>query len=157
MLVVIAGESCTGKSTLAQNLKAAMDAQVFTGKDYLRLAKNETMAKSLFRQKLETAVNGENLIYVISEPGHLSLLPEGAVTVRMTADLPLILTRFARRMGGKLPEPVKQMLEKKHGIFDGIAADFHIHNNENPEEVCEKLIRLLPVTKGEVCTGRLPE
>ena len=41
MVIGIFGESCTGKSTLAGKLKKSMDAQVYTGKDYLRLEKNE--------------------------------------------------------------------------------------------------------------------
>ena len=39
MLIGMIGESCTGKSTLADRLKAQLNAEVFTGKDYLRLAK----------------------------------------------------------------------------------------------------------------------
>ena len=41
-----------------------------TGKDYLRLAKNEAAAKQSFQTKLREAVNGENIIYVISEKEH---------------------------------------------------------------------------------------
>lgn len=41
MVIGIFGESCTGKSTLAGKSKKSMDAQVYTGKDYLRLEKNE--------------------------------------------------------------------------------------------------------------------
>ena len=54
----------------------------------------------------------------------------------MTADLALILERFAARMRGTLPPPVKQMLEKKHGILDGIQQEYHIHNSENLDAVC---------------------
>lgn len=39
MVVGIIGESCTGKSTLADKLKSLVDAEVYTGKDYLRLAR----------------------------------------------------------------------------------------------------------------------
>ena len=41
MVIGIFGESCTGKSTLAEKLKTQLDAEVYTGKDYLRLAKND--------------------------------------------------------------------------------------------------------------------
>ena len=44
-MIAIIGESCTGKTTLAQMLKEKLNAQFFAGKDYLRLAKNETIAK----------------------------------------------------------------------------------------------------------------
>ena len=135
MVIGIMGESCVGKSTLAENLKEKLDAEVMTGKDYLRLAKNEAIAKKLFQKKLEEALSGGHIIYVISEREHLALLPGGAVRVLMTADLELILQRFAMRMRGNLPDPVKVMLEKKHGIFDAQPCNYHIHNNENADAV----------------------
>lgn len=118
MVIGIFGESCTGKSTLAERIAASLSCEVYTGKDYLRLAKNETIAKKLFQKKLEAAVNGENIIYVISEKEHLSLLPEGALRILVTADLETIKSRFAQRMRGNLPAPVAAMLEKKYGCFD---------------------------------------
>lgn len=130
MVIGIFGESCTGKSTLAARLKDALRAEVFTGKDYLRLAKNEAIAAKLFEKKLQSAMTGEHIVYVISEKAHLSLLPEGALRVLMTADLELILDRFTERMHGNLPEPVRQMLERKHGCFDREPHCFHIHNND---------------------------
>ena len=128
-----------GKSTLADLLCQRLDAEVFTGKDYLRLAKNEAIAKKMFQNKLEDAGSGKHIIYVISEKEHLNLLPAGAVRVLMTADLELILERFARRMRGSLPEPVRQMLIKKHGIFDCENCFIRIHNNEGAEAACEKI------------------
>ena len=130
MVIGIFGESCTGKSTLADRIAAGFPCEVFTGKDWLRLAKNENMAKILFRKKLAAAVNGENIIYVISEKEHLSLLPEGALRILVTADLEQIKSRFAQRMGGKLPAPVEAMLEKKHGCFDEIPHDIHVVSGE---------------------------
>lgn len=50
MVIGIFGESCTGKSTLADKLKVNLNAEVFTGKDYLRLEKNEADAKQVFRK-----------------------------------------------------------------------------------------------------------
>lgn len=142
MLIAIVGESCVGKSTLADSLKGSISTEVYTGKDYLRLAKNEAIAKRLFQKKLEEAVTGGNLIYVIAEKEHLALLPEGTVTVLMTADLDLILERFAQRMRGDLPQPVRQMLEKKHGVFDTVSCQFRIHNCENIQSVCEEILCL---------------
>ena len=126
MVIGIFGESCTGKSTLAEKIAASFPCEVFTGKDYLRLAKNENIAKMMFRKKLTAAVNGENIIYVISEKEHLSLLPEGALRILVTADLEMIKTRFAQRMHGNLPAPVAAMLEKKHGCFDAEQYDIHV-------------------------------
>jgi len=118
MVIAIFGESCVGKSTLAAMLRKKLNAQVFTGKDYLRLAKNESIARKLFQKKLCEAVNGEHIVYVISEAEHLALVPQGTIRVLMTADLDRIVERFTLRMRGNLPEPVKAMLEKKHGYFD---------------------------------------
>mgnify|MGYP002748070818 CR=1 FL=1 len=75
MLITIFGESCTGKSTLADALKERTGAQVYSGKDYLRLAKSEGMAKALFQKQLKEAAAGEgDLIYVIAEPELLAVM-----------------------------------------------------------------------------------
>ena len=140
MVIGIFGESCTGKSTLAEKLAAGFPCEVFTGKDYLRLAKNENIAKAMFQKKLTAAVNGENIIFVISEKEHLSLLPEGALRILVTADLELIKSRFAQRMRGNLPAPVAAMLEKKHGCFDAERHDIHVVSGEtNLDAVVEQI------------------
>ena len=126
MLVAIFGESCTGKSTLAGMLKERLGGEIWTGKDYLRLAKDEAGAKKLFTEKLREAVTGGPLIYVIAEKEHLSLLPEGAVRVLVTAELETIKERFAARMRGNLPPPVAAMLERNHGSFDEEPHRFHV-------------------------------
>ena len=126
MVIGIFGESCTGKSTLAEKIAASFPCEVFTGKDYLRLAKNENIAKAMLQKKLNAAVNGENIIYVISEKEHLVLLPKGALRILVTADLELIKSRFTQRMRGNLPAPVVAMLEKKHGCFDAEPHDIHV-------------------------------
>lgn len=141
MVIGIFGESCTGKSTLAEKLAAGLSCEIFTGKDYLRFAKNENIAKALFQKKLTDAVAGEHIIYVIAEKEHLSLLPEGAVRVLVTADMELIKTRFAQRMRGNLPPPVAAMLEKKHGCFDAEPCDFHVISGETDlEEICKQIL-----------------
>ncbi len=130
MLIAIFGESYTGKSTLASKLAEKMSCEIYTGKDYLRLAKNETVATVMFQKKLTAAVNGENIIYVIAEKEHLMLLPEGAIRILVTAELDTIKTRFAQRMRGNLPAPVAAMLEKKHGCFDSEPHDFRVISGE---------------------------
>ena len=77
MVIGIFGESCTGKSTLAEKIASSLPCEIYTGKDYLRLAKNENIAKVMFQKTLAAAVNGENIIYVISEREHLTMLQEG--------------------------------------------------------------------------------
>lgn len=141
MVIGIFGESCTGKSTLADRLQAELNAQVYSGKDYLRLAKNENIAKALFARKLKEAVTGEHILYVIAEQEHLALLPEGAVRVLVTADIDIIKERFAKRMRGNLPAPVAAMLEKKHGCFDCEPHDFHVRSGETDlDAVCAELV-----------------
>ena len=124
MVYGIIGENCSGKSTLAEEIKKTIGAEIITGKDYLRMAKSESEAEMLFRKKLENAVNGESIIYVISEPEHLKLLPKDALRVLVSADIDTIKERFKARMHGNLPAPVAQMLEKKHGIFDTGTYDY---------------------------------
>lgn len=126
MVIAIFGESCTGKSTLAELLAADIPCEIYSGKDYLRLAKNENVAAALFRKKLTAAVNGENVIFVTSEPEQLALVPDGATRVLVTADLELIKSRFAQRMHGSLSAPVAAMLERKHGCFDAQPHDLHV-------------------------------
>ena len=144
MLIIIFGESCTGKSTLAGALKERTGAQVYSGKDYLRLAKSEGVAKALFQKLLRGAAAGEgDLIYVIAEPELLALVPEGGVRVLVTAELDQIKTRFAARMGATLPSPVAAMLERKHGCFDQMPHDVHMASGEDSlEAVCEKILAL---------------
>ena len=144
MVIGIFGESCTGKSTLAEKIAVSIPCEIFTGKDYLRLAKNENIAKVMFQKKLNAAISGENIIYVMTEKEHLLLLPEGTLRILVTADLELIKSRFAQRMRGTLPAPVATMLEKKHGCFDAEPHDIHVISGETDldavlEEITGKL------------------
>ena len=130
MVIGIFGESCTGKTKLAEMIAAVIPCSIFTGKDYLRLAKNEAIAKALFQKKLDAAMGGEHIIYVISDPEHLPFLPNGALRILMTAELETIKVRFAQRMHGHLPAPIADMLEKKHGCFDSESHDIHVVSGE---------------------------
>lgn len=141
MVVGIFGESCTGKSTFAGMLVGRLGAPVYTGKDYLRLAKSESEAKRAFQELLRQSPGEEHILYVITEKEHLSLLPEGAVRVLVTAPLELIQERFAKRTGGVLPAPVATMLERKHGLFDREPHEVHIISGETDlEEACAAVL-----------------
>ena len=124
MVIGIIGENCSGKTTLAHEIECAIGAEIISGKDYLRMARSESEAKRLFMEKLSLAVFGDDIIYLISEPEQVDLLPEGAVRILVSADLDTIKERFKSRMHGNLPGPVAQMLEKKHGMFDHGAYDY---------------------------------
>lgn len=139
MIIAIIGESCTGKSTLADKLKEDFNATVYTGKDYLRLAKSQTEAEAVFKKLLVQSVNGNNVIYVISEVEHLQLLPENCFKILVTAELSVIKERFAARMRGSLPPPVAAMLERNHGKFDSIRHDFHYKNADDYQAVADKI------------------
>ena len=140
MVIGIIGENCSGKSTLAEAIQQEIPAEIITGKDYLRMAKTEGVAAALFTEKLRKAVFGDNVIYVISEPEQLSLLPAGDVRILVYADLDTIKERFRARMHGNMPAPVAQMLERKHGIFDGEAYDYRFDSvNDDAASLCAAL------------------
>ena len=124
MVIGIIGENCSGKSRLAEAIQRSLGAELVSGRDWLRMAKSESSAAALFRKKLEAAVSGDDIVYVIAEPSLLSLLPEGAVRILVSADLDTIKERFRARMRGNLPAPVERMLENRHGVFDGGDYDF---------------------------------
>ena len=140
MVIGIIGENCTGKSTLANELNKFLNAEIITGKDYLRMAKSESEATALFKDKLKQAMLSGNIIYVISEKEHIALLPEDAIKILVVAELESIKERFKARMHGNLPVPLEQMLERKHGMFDDGAYDFRFDSSKDAiEEICQKI------------------
>lgn len=142
MVIGIIGENCSGKSTLAGCVRDAVGAEIVTGKDYLRMAKSEAEARKLFQEKLKAAVTGSHMIYVVSEPEQLALLPEGAVRILVCADLNTLKERFKARMRGVLPGPVERMLESKHGIFDSGTYDYRFDGVcGDAGALCEQLMK----------------
>lgn len=140
MVIGIIGENCSGKSTLAGEIRKAIDAEIVTGKDYLRMARSESEAALAFRAKLKSAVSGEHIIYVISEKEHVDFLPDGAVRILVKADLETIKERFRARMHGRLPSPVEQMLARKHGMFDQGIYDYQFDGvSGDPSEICDAI------------------
>ena len=131
MLIAIIGENCVGKSTLASKINEKFNGKIYSGKDYLRLEKSPTQAEITFKTKLNDAVCGENLIYIITEKEHTKFIPEGAKIIVVTAELDVIKERFKARMRGVLPLPVEKMLEQKHGTYDNFKCDFKIKNGES--------------------------
>lgn len=140
MLIAIIGENCVGKTTIAEKIKDTLAAKVYSGKDYLRLEKNPNVALEAFKKILTEAVDGENIIYVVSEQEYLKLLPEGAKKIVVTAPLSIIKERFKERMHGNLPKPVEDMLEKKHGMFDNLVCDVIIDTSKDSIEEKLKII-----------------
>ena len=139
MLIAIVGENCVGKSTLANKINEKMNAKIYSGKDYLRLEKNPSMAMEKFKTLLKEAVTGEHVIYIITEKEHLNLLPEGTCKIVLTADLDIIKERFKARMRGNLPLPLEKMLEANHGMYDNLECDLKLDADYNTEEVISKI------------------
>lgn len=137
MVIALFGDSCTGKSTIADKLAEQLSAEVYTGKDYLKLAKSESMAVMLFKKKLR---GDEDILYVISEKEQLALLPEKCLRVLVVAGLDTVKTRFAARMHGNLPAPVAAMLERKHGQFEAEAHDLRIDTDSTSAEAAASRI-----------------
>lgn len=148
MVIALFGDSCTGKSTIAKELTGQLPAQVYSGKDYLKLAKSESVAAALFKKKL---TGEETIIYVISEMSQLSFLPEKCIRVLVVASLDTIRERFAGRMQGNLPAPVAAMLERKFGQFEATPCNLRIDTDENAPEDAVKLI--LPLLKKDGSKG----
>ena len=142
MVIGIIGESCTGKSSVAEELAKRLDAKVFTGKEYMKLAKSEAEAKKTFAELLcANEVSAEHYIYVISETEHIAFLPPKAFRILMTAERDVIKERFAERTNGVLPPPVAAMLESKHGMFDGIEHGLKIENTDKSiSEICDSIV-----------------
>ncbi|MBE5962315.1 MAG: hypothetical protein E7256_13200 [Lachnospiraceae bacterium] len=145
MLFAFIGCSCTGKSLAAETFQKSSHAAVYTGKDYLKLAKSPSQAKSLFEKQLQEAVSSNELtIFVISEMEEVNMLPEGAKKVLFTADLETIKSRFAVRMHGNLPAPVGAMLERKAHLFLDGTYDLTVHSDTStPEEICASIRQVL--------------
>lgn len=152
MVIALFGDSCTGKSTIVAALAQTLSAEIFSGKDYLKLAKSESMAEALFKKKL---CGEEPIIYVISEKEQLILLPEGCMRVLVTASLATIKERFAARMHGNLPTPVAAMLERKYGQFESAAHDLRVDTDTASVEEVASEIRLLLNKEGKLCERKL--
>lgn len=129
MVIVMMGSNCTGKTSMTQELMKHFDVEAYSGKDYLRLAKNENIAWKLFYKKLkesqEQNVTESMIIYEIAEKSSLANL-DGlqCIKVKMTADLEVIKERFKERVGGQLPPPLAKMLEVKVAQWEDVDADY---------------------------------
>ncbi len=139
MLIAIIGENCVGKSTLANKINEKLNAIIYCGNDYLRLEKNPSSALEKFKTILNESVNGKNIIYIITEKEHLSLLPKGTFTIVLTAELEVIKQRFKERMKGNLPLLVERMLEAKHGMYDDLECDLKLDSNYDVNQVVDKI------------------
>lgn len=149
MLYVFMGPSCSGKSSTAKELKKLTDVQIYTGKDYLRMTKDESSAWGIFEEKLKEAssskdLNSQSIVYIISEKKDISKLKLiDAITINFTADAEIIKSRFAQRMNGVLPKPVENMIEKQLTEWKDINAKLHVDtSNNNAKDIAQKVYDL---------------
>ncbi|SFN71436.1 hypothetical protein [Proteiniclasticum ruminis] len=146
MLFVFMGPSCSGKSTAAEIVGKRTGAKIYSGKDYLRLAKAEGDAWRIFHEKLEEASKPdgeESLIFVCTEKELFDRIrvTENIFTVRFTATPEDIKRRFAERMRGTLPKPLEVMLEKQMHLWEGIEAKLLVDSSsESPEDAAERIL-----------------
>ena len=139
MLIAIIGENCVGKTTLANQINEKLGATIYAGKDYLRLEKSPSAAAEAFKATLKASLEGNNIIYLITEKEHIQFLPEGAFRIVLTAELEVIKERFKARMRGNLPMPLEKMLDAKHGMYDNLDCNIKLDGNYNIEDVWNTL------------------
>ena len=141
MVIALIGESCTGKTTIAQKINEKIPVKIITGKDYLRMAKNETVAEEKFKEFLASKKDSEDIIiYVISEKEFIKFLPSKTIKILCKASLSIIKKRFSERMHGNLLEPVVSMLEKRHGQFMDDSYELIVDTSEGDTDViCEEI------------------
>lgn len=153
MLLVLMGPSCTGKSTVADYLKKNSGVEVYTGKDYLRLAKNENEAWKKFSEKLLEAtigkdISNESVIYIITEKNMVSRIQgfNNTTFIKFTAEYDVVKERFARRMNGNLPKPLEKMLEKQLGEWENVGCDLCIDTTKSEiEEQIRKITETIEI------------
>jgi adenylate kinase family enzyme len=143
MIISIIGESCTGKLTLASKLKEiyGLDTLVFSGNDYLRLARNAAEAANKYKSILKSNIDTKLVIIVmVAEMQQLEFIPTQAFNILMIEELDVIKARFRNRLNCDLPQPVSLMLERKHHMFDNVACNLLInHGDKSIDEVLEEI------------------
>lgn len=153
MLLVFMGPSSTGKSSVANNLKNTFGLKVYSGNDYLRLAKNEEEACELFYEKLLEAskINdlSKSIIYVITETDYIEELQsiENTYFIKFTADSKTIKERFAQRLRGNLLPPLEKMLDKQIMDWNEVSANLcidttHVELTEVVQKIQEAIVAL---------------
>ena len=150
MLYVFAGPSCTGKSAVADLMKAKYGVQTFAGKDFMRMAKNPDEAWKCFCEKMSEAAEHEalteaSLVYMVTEIDQLEKVKalKMAHIITFMAEPEVVKTRFASRMGGNMPAPVSAMIDKQLEAWQKIE-DYPVVNTttSNVETALEQVLSL---------------
>lgn len=136
MLYIFCGPSCSGKSSAAGAVRRKLNAQIYTGKDYLSLANEENMAWDEFKKILNMSLMPRcNVIYIITEKDRLSELRQwkNVKICRFEADLNILEERFAKRTSGKLPQSISDMLKRQTQVWMNESADLVIDTSKCSE------------------------
>jgi len=148
MFIMFIGPSCSGKSSTAKVIQQKHGLQIYTGKDYLKLAKNETEAWKKFTEiclsaKGKEQIDSHSVIYVVSETEKFAdLVKDSSFTVHFDAAQETLEKRFAPRTGGFVPPPIKKMIEKQKNSWLAVDADLHIDTTENSTDYsAEKVLQ----------------
>jgi len=81
MVIGIFGASCTGKSSIANEIAKKTTAQVYTGKDYLRGARSEAEAKKQFIDMLSSNESGNDYISIIRWYDPMVIIADAIINV----------------------------------------------------------------------------
>ena len=149
MVVVFMGACCTGKSSVAELIRAKNNIQVITGKDYLRLSSDEEEAWRQFLGRIENALHtgsDESMIYILDDADKADdlLSIHGVRCVKFSATLDVIKSRYEARLQGALPDVVVKMLNTQLSAWNRVSCDIVVDSsrerdiNEMAQEVVMK-------------------
>jgi adenylate kinase family enzyme len=137
MVLIFCGPSGSGKSTAARIIAQKINAKIYAGKDYLRLAKNENQAWNAFKALLITAnEENSNVIYVLAEVEKINdvgTIP-GAYIIRFMADLDVLQKRFLLRTKDVSPQIIARMIEIQVHQWQNIDAHYIVDTTSMSEK-----------------------
>jgi hypothetical protein len=146
MLLAFFGPSCSGKSSVASIIAGRTSAEVWSGRDYLRLATSETEAKQLFVAKLRDAshraeLGAGSIIHVVSDPVEAVTVEGCTITAKFAASPEILRERFRKRTGGQLPAGVAEMLDRQLQLARATAADLKFDTSQmHPEIIADAIM-----------------
>ena len=153
MLLLFFGPSCSGKSSVAQIISDKTNAKIWTGKNYLRLAKNEREARKIFKGKLEDAskayeLTEDSMVYIINDANKVKshiCRCQHLIKVKFTANLETLKQRFAARIKAPaLPPPMVNMLELQTQKIIKHECDMEFDtSNFDPGKIAETIIKFV--------------
>ena len=153
MLLLFFGPSCSGKLSVAQIIADKIGAKIWTGKDCLKLAKNEREAWKLFKGKLEEAskiceLTENSMVYIINDASKVKshiCRCQNLIRVKFTANLETLKQRFASRIKASvLPPPMVNMLELQTQKIIKHECDMEFDtSNFDPGKIAETIIKFV--------------